>query len=84
MRFLRGFSNYLTPRLGLFSGDTWAAVGVSLRNLVLNFAILSLSLAVPLFVPWLLALLFWIMVAWHGASGVFSCAPSWSLPGRRS
>ena len=74
VRFLRGFSNYLTPRLGLFSGDTWAAVGVSLRNLILNFAVLSLSLAVPLFVPWLLALLFWIMVAWHGASGVFSCA----------
>jgi hypothetical protein len=74
VRFLRGFSNYLTPRLGLFSGDTWAAVGVSLRNLVLNFAILSLSLAVPLFVPWLLALLFWMVVAWHGAAGAFSCA----------
>ena len=27
VRFLRGFSNYLTPKLGLFSGDTWAAVG---------------------------------------------------------
>ena len=74
VRFLRGFSNYLTPRLGLFSGDTWAAVGVSLRNLVLNFAILSLSLAVPLFVPWLLALLFWMVVAWHGAAGALSCA----------
>ncbi|HEY6508581.1 MAG TPA: patatin-like phospholipase family protein [Vicinamibacterales bacterium] len=74
VRFLRGFSNYLTPRLGLFSGDTWAAVGVSLRNLILNFAILSLSLAVPLFVPWLLALLFWMVVAWHGGAGAFSCA----------
>ena len=48
VRFLRGFSNYLTPKLGLFSGDTWAAVGVSLRNLILNFTILSLSLAAPL------------------------------------
>src|SRR4051812_24057656 len=26
VRFLRAYSNYLTPRLGLFSGDTWAAV----------------------------------------------------------
>ena len=40
VRFLRRFSNYLTPKLGLFSGDTWAAVGVSLRNLLLNFTIL--------------------------------------------
>ena len=74
MRYLRGFSNYLTPRLGLFSGDTWAAVGVSLRNLILNFTILSLSLAVPLFVPWLVALLFWTVVAWHISSGLVSCA----------
>ena len=74
MRFLRGFSNYLTPRLGLFSGDTWAAVGVSLRNLILNFTILSLSLAVPLFLPWLVALLFWTVVAWHVSWGILSCA----------
>ena len=74
MRYLRGFSNYLTPRLGLFSGDTWAAIGVSLRNLILNFTILSLSLAVPLFVPWLVALLFWTVVAWHISIGLVSCA----------
>ncbi len=74
VRYLRGFSNYLTPRLGLFSGDTWAAVGVSLRNLILNFTILSLSLAVPLFVPWLVALLFWTVVAWHISYGLVSCA----------
>ncbi len=74
VRFLRGFSNYLTPRLGLFSGDTWAAVGVSLRNLILTFTILSLSLAVPLFVPWLVVLLFWTVVAWHLSAGIVSCA----------
>src|SRR5437868_109828 len=39
IRFLRAYSNYLTPKLGLFSGDTWAAVGNSLRNLILNFTI---------------------------------------------
>ena len=73
VRFLRGFSNYLTPKLGLFSGDTWAAVGVSLRNLILNFTILSLSLAVPLFLPWVVAILFWTVAAWHVSWGVTSC-----------
>ena len=62
IRFLRAYSNYLTPRLGLFSGDTWAAVGTSLRNLILNFTILSLSLLVPLFLPWLAAAVFWWLV----------------------
>ncbi|MGE3509517.1 MAG: patatin-like phospholipase family protein [Vicinamibacterales bacterium] len=62
IRFLRAYSNYLTPRLGLFSGDTWAAVGNSARNLLLNFSVLSLSLLAPLYVPWLAALFFWRMV----------------------
>ncbi len=73
VRFLRGFSNYLTPKLGLFSGDTWAAVGVSVRNLILNFTILSLSLAVPLFLPWVVAILFWTVAAWHVSWGILSC-----------
>lgn len=59
VRFLRAYSNYLTPKLGLFSGDTWAAVGISLRNLVLNLGVLSLSLIAPLYLPWFFALEFW-------------------------
>jgi hypothetical protein len=62
VRFLRAYSNYLTPRLGLFSGDTWAAIGNSLRNLVLNLIVLSLSLLAPLYLPWILALAFWRLV----------------------
>jgi predicted acylesterase/phospholipase RssA len=62
IRFLRAYSNYLTPKLGLFSGDTWAAVGNSLRNLILNFTILSLSLLAPLYLPWLGAAIFWALV----------------------
>src|SRR4051794_7730128 len=63
VRFLRQYSNYLTPKLGLFSGDTWAAIGNTARNLVLNFTILSLALIAPLFLPWIGALLFWRMAA---------------------
>lgn len=38
--FLRRYSNYLTPRVGFLSVDTWTAVATYLRNLILNFAIL--------------------------------------------
>jgi len=62
VRFLRAYSNYLTPQLGLFSGDTWAAVGNSLRNLALNLSVLSLSLIAPLYLPWVAALFFWRLV----------------------
>jgi hypothetical protein len=37
---LREYSNYLTPRKGLFSGDTWAAVATILRNMILNWLII--------------------------------------------
>ena len=51
IRFLRVFSNYLTPKLGIFSGDTWVTVGIYLRNMLLNqtvvFALLALLLLVP-------------------------------------
>ncbi|WP_292530904.1 patatin-like phospholipase family protein [Methylocystis sp.] len=36
IRFLRAFSSYLTPRLGLLSGDTLALLAGFFRNLVLN------------------------------------------------
>jgi hypothetical protein len=35
LRFLRDYSNYLTPKLGLMSADTWAAVATYARNLFL-------------------------------------------------
>jgi hypothetical protein len=37
---LRLFSNYLTPRKGLLSGDTWRAVAIVSRNLVLTWLVL--------------------------------------------
>lgn len=46
--FLRAYSNYLSPRLGLMSADSWTLVGTYLRNLVLNWLV---------FIPFLLALL---------------------------
>lgn len=49
--FLRSFSNYLTPRVGLFSADTWAAVATYLRNLLLNLTVVVAALAAILLLP---------------------------------
>jgi hypothetical protein len=40
IRWLRRYSNYLTPENGLLSGDTWVAIATWLRNTILNQAIL--------------------------------------------
>ena len=42
---LREYSNYLTPRIGVFSADTWAAVAIVLRNVLVNWLILMPALA---------------------------------------
>jgi hypothetical protein len=51
VRFLREFSNYLTPKLGLFSGDTWALIAIYVRNALLNQLVLLLALAGVLLTP---------------------------------
>jgi len=48
VRYLRDYSNYLTPRRGLLSGDTWAAIATYLRNFDLNLLCLLFGLACPL------------------------------------
>ncbi len=55
VRFLREFSNYLTPKLGLFSGDTWALIAIYVRNALLNQLVLLLALAGVLLTPRLLS-----------------------------
>ncbi len=42
LRWLRLYSNYLTPHTGLASGDTWAMLGTWLRNVFLNQTVLGL------------------------------------------
>ena len=52
---LRSYSNYLTPRLGIFSADTWTAVAIILRNLVVNWLILIPAIALSVVVIKVLA-----------------------------
>ncbi|QWV97988.1 patatin-like phospholipase family protein [Geomonas nitrogeniifigens] len=57
VRFLRDYSNYLTPRVGMFSVDTWSIIGTYLRNLLLNWLVLIPMLFTFLLLPRLLVLL---------------------------
>jgi hypothetical protein len=54
--FLRQFSNYLTPKLGIFSGDSWSLLSIYLRNALLNQIVLVMALAVGLLGPRFLSL----------------------------
>ncbi len=49
--FLRNYSNYLTPKASLFSIDTLAAFTTYFRNVILNQAIVLLTLTVILLTP---------------------------------
>jgi Patatin-like phospholipase len=51
VRFLRSYSNYLTPRKGFLSADFWAFVASYLRNTFLNLTILLLLLLSLLLLP---------------------------------
>ena len=51
IRWLRRYSNYLTPRTGMFSTDTWVMVAVWVRNTFLNQIVLIATLAAMLSIP---------------------------------
>src|SRR6266513_2075643 len=50
---LRSYSNYLSPRLGMFSADSWTIVGTYLRNLLLNWCVIIPLLAAFFALPWI-------------------------------
>ncbi|MBV9301670.1 MAG: hypothetical protein JOY62_07875 [Acidobacteriaceae bacterium] len=52
--FLRKYSNYLSPQLGLLSPDTWVIGTIWLRNTILNQIILYLFIAAVLLMPLLI------------------------------
>jgi hypothetical protein len=49
---LRAGSNYLTPRTGVLSADTWTAMALIIRNLLLNWAIFLPFFMAVLLIPW--------------------------------
>ncbi|HEX5705015.1 MAG TPA: patatin-like phospholipase family protein [Pyrinomonadaceae bacterium] len=48
---LRAYSNYLTPKLGMLSADTWTLVAIWIRNLLLNWLVLIPLLLAVLALP---------------------------------
>jgi hypothetical protein len=51
IQHLRRYSNYLTPQIGLFSGDTWALLGTYARNVTMNLLILLPLLFAAVLLP---------------------------------
>lgn len=51
LRHLRDYSNYMSPRTGLLSADTWTLIGTYFRNLVLNWTVALPLLAAFLLIP---------------------------------
>jgi Patatin-like phospholipase len=51
LRHLREYSNYLSPRLGILSADSWTLGSLYLRNLLLNLLVLVPIMALALAVP---------------------------------
>ena len=57
IRFLREYSNYLTPQRGLLGADTWTLIAIWLRNTFLIQSVLVLFLSAILLMPRLIGLL---------------------------
>lgn len=51
IKFLRQYSNYLTPRLGLLNADFLTTAAIYIRNLILNLAILVAALGAIMLLP---------------------------------
>ena len=54
---LRANSNYLTPKLGALSADTWTAVAIWFRNLIINWFLLIPLIAAAAVAPQLISAL---------------------------
>ncbi len=51
LQYLREYSNYMSPRVGLLSADTWTLLAIYTRNLFLNWTIFVPLLAAILLIP---------------------------------
>ena len=66
LRFLRSYSHFLNARSGLFSIDTWAWIGIYLRNLTLNWLVIIPLLLLVISMPRLYAALVYSSEFAHG------------------
>ncbi len=64
IKFLRQYSNFLTPQVGVLGADTWAVIATYLRNVMLNMAILVAVLSAVMLIP---RLLLWLVNEYSSA-----------------
>src|SRR3954469_11608417 len=57
LRHLRAYSNYMSPKLGFLSADTWTMASMYVRNLLLNLLVLIPILAAVLAIPRMFSML---------------------------
>ena len=72
IRHLRAYSNYLSPRLGALSADSWTLAATYLRNLSLNWLVLIPLLLAALALPRLM-----VTLVRDGASDGLQSAALW-------
>ncbi|WP_159471145.1 patatin-like phospholipase family protein [Dyadobacter sp. 3J3] len=64
--YLRKYSNYLSPKLGLFSADSWTLYATYLRNLLMIWLVIIPFMAALAGIPWLAANLGGAKFAFYG------------------
>jgi hypothetical protein len=69
--WLRSYSNYLTPKIGLMSADAWSAISIYICNLLLNWMII-----LPLFCCAIIGLKILVV-----ALDAIDVLPTWFFPG---
>jgi len=76
---LREYNNYLSPRLGFFSADTWTLGATVVRNILLNWLVLVPLLMVALMIPRLLLAVFRLGETYKEIGSVGTIASSWAV-----
>jgi hypothetical protein len=51
LRYLRRYSNFITPKVGLLTADTWTFAGIYLRNTLLNWLVFVPLIISALMIP---------------------------------
>lgn len=51
IRYLRRYSNFITPKVGLLTADTWTFISIYLRNLFLNWLVFIPAILLGLLLP---------------------------------
>ena len=76
VRHLRSYSNYIAPRPGFLSADSWVLVAAYLRNLLLCQLVLLPAVIAVLLVPRIVMLVYFPWRGWRppfGDAGSYSC-----------